>query len=121
MKASSVVFLLVCIAAAGCAAAPTRQDMDMADYGSYPDNYRKIVMHYISNRLPDPSSAVYSNWSGPTKGARSSFGRLYFGYQVCVWVNPKYLMGAEPWCLMINNEKVIWYDRMYPKTFFPKQ
>ncbi len=93
----------------------------MADYGSYPDNYRKIVIDYISKRLPDPSSAVYSNWSWPTKGARSSFGKLYFGYQVCVWVNPKYLMGAEPWCLMINNDRVVWYDHMYPMIFFPKQ
>ncbi len=120
MKTSWVVFL-VFIAAAGCATAPTQQDMDMADYGSYPGNYQNIAMSYIGNRLGDPSRAVYSNWSGPTKGARSAYGKHYFGYQVCVWVNAKNLIGAEPWCLMINNEQVIWYDYMYPKNFFPKK
>ncbi len=109
------------MAAGGCATAPTPQEMDTADYGRYPDDYQDIAIKYISHRVVDPSSAVYSNWSGPTKGARSAYGRLYFGYQVCVWVNPKYLMGTEPWCLMINNGQVTWYDRMYPKTFFPKR
>ncbi len=70
------------MATVGCAAAPTQQELDMADYGSYPDNYRKIVMEYISKKLSDPSGAVYTNWSGPTKGARSSCGKLFFGYQV---------------------------------------
>ncbi len=109
-----IVLLLV-----GCAIVPipTQEQADNADYGSSPSDYQEIVKTFMSGKLLDPYSAVYTNWKGPHKGWISDPHRgNFYGYRVCVDVNAKnriggYNVGSRPYYFMINNERVVYHTR----------
>ncbi len=67
MKKIAIFILLLIV---GCATVPipTQEQMDNADYGSSPSDYQEIVKTFMSSRILDPYSAVYTNWKGPHKG-----------------------------------------------------
>ncbi len=107
----SLVTLLICSFSA-CVTVPTQEQIANADYGPYPDNYQEIIKSYMENRLFDPYSAVYSNWSGPAQGY--SGGRLVqtsYGYRVCVDINAKNrtggYVGKKRHYFVINNGRII--------------
>ena len=72
MKDSGIHFFMIIslVTLVGCAALhePTSEQIELANYGRYPDNYKEIVTNFMSDLLFDPYSAVYSGWCGPKKG-----------------------------------------------------
>lgn len=90
-----MLFLILCLFPMGCATAPTYQEIQNADYGSYPNNYQEIIKSYMENLLFDPYSAVYSNWCGPSQGySGNNFIKIAYGYRICVEINAKNRMGG---------------------------
>lgn len=79
-----------------CAGAlkPTPEQLAVADYGDYPNNYEERIAAIVQSGLIDPYSAVFSDWRGPSKGWTSDSKEIYFGYEVCVFVNAKNRMGG---------------------------
>jgi len=100
----------------GCAEVqrPTPEQLDKADYGSYPTNYREIITQYISSILIDSNGAVFSNWRGPSKGWYGNWKGSFYGYRVCVSVSVKNKMGnytGDKWHLIvIKNGLVLVHD-----------
>jgi hypothetical protein len=90
---------------------PTQEQIINADYGKYPDNYKEITTEFISRRLVDPYSAVFSDWKGPTGGWYGNYRNLLFGHRVCVSVNAKNRMGgytgSSLFFVLIKNGQVI--------------
>jgi hypothetical protein len=64
-----VIFALLILFILACGPyIPTSQQLETADYGSYPDNYQEIVKDYYSKVLIDPYSAHIRIMKGPEKG-----------------------------------------------------
>lgn len=110
----SIIVTLVLVILVGCASLPTPQEVAVADYGSYPSNYEKIVKKFYDNTLKDPDSAKYRNITTPKKywlGDRISGAK--FGYLVCVTLNAINSFGAyigyHADALLIRNGAVIQY------------
>ncbi len=88
------------------------EEIAKADYGLHPDNYQEIVRVYMSEKLLDPDSAVYSKWEAPQKGytGHSMIG-YSFGYRVDVHINAKDGMGGyvgiKSHYFVIHNNNVI--------------
>ncbi len=85
------------------------------NYGLHPDNYQEIVRANMSEKLLDPSSAVYSKWEGPQKGyTGDSMIGYSFGYKVGVDINAKDGMGSyvgiKSHYFVIHNDTVIKHD-----------
>ncbi|QDX30169.1 hypothetical protein [Dickeya poaceiphila] len=86
---------------AGCATqqSPTPIQVETADYGTLPADYKKQIYAYCSFALKDPYSARYTFMS-PYKGyleegsKLSSKYKVTFGWVVPVWVNAKNGYGA---------------------------
>lgn len=79
-----------------CATVPTEDQIDTADYGSYPSNYQTAIMNSMNAILFDPYSAVY-RFGTPYKGYAYVNGSLkppVFGYLVNVGINAKNRMGG---------------------------
>lgn len=86
---------------AGCASTPppTQQQIESADYGKLPDNYKEQIQGAMSVTLKEPYSAQYSflepfkaysqdgPWS-PSKGA------VNYGWAIPVMVNAKNSYGG---------------------------
>ena len=102
----------------GCRQPPSPEQIRQADYGIYPEKYKELVTEYITANLIDPTSPIFSNWTGPEKGwyqeLYSQNGKVYYGYKVCVYVNAKNRMGgytgASPFFVVINNNQVVYLD-----------
>ncbi len=110
-----VLLVIFCLGLIGCAtmSPPTPEQAENADYGRYPDSYKEIVTNFMSDLLIDPYSAVYSDWSGPSKGwAGEGLLGYFFGYRVCVEVNAKNRMGGyggkKLYLFVINNGQVVY-------------
>ena len=120
MQKSVLLLTLVMVLAmfaAGCAKAPTPDELAKANYGSYPGDYQEVVKRYMNAILKDPSSARYDFYKGPSRAwHRPSLliggdGSTKFGYAVCVGVNAKNSFGGytgmKPHYLMVRNGSVI--------------
>jgi hypothetical protein len=83
------------LALTGCAGLkpPSKDEIANAYYGSFPTNYRSDIESLIRPRLKDPDSARFTYFMEPTKGYYK-WGRLEFGYEVCVYLNAKNSYGA---------------------------
>ena len=46
---------------------PTEEEIANADYGEYPDDYKKLIEDYMQTRLLDPYSAHYRYTMEPQK------------------------------------------------------
>lgn len=58
-----ILFLSLCLSS--CASAPTREELENADFGSPPSNHQETIKSYIGSQLKDPYSAQYNFRSGP--------------------------------------------------------
>ena len=77
-----------------CAVAPpTKEQIDNANFGSYPSDYKTKVMDCMGKNLFDPYSAIY-RISEPYKGYAYMRGTYEFGYLVYAGVNAKNRMGG---------------------------
>ena len=116
-----VVMIFVISSLAACVARPTQQQIESADYGTYPQDYEDIIKTYMGNVLFDPYSAIYSNWSGPSKGySGDRFTQVAYGYRVCVDINAKNRMGGyvgvQKHYFLIHNRQIIQrYDEILAK------
>ena len=110
--------LLSVLVSTGCAMNhPTPEQIATASYGQYPDNYQEIIQSYMSSILFDPTSVMYSEWRGPSKGYFQDDGKAVFGYRVCVEVNAKNRMGGytgwQVQFFMIKDGRVIHSEGAY--------
>lgn len=77
----------------------TQQQFNTLDFGPpLTADYKKAVKQYFSDKLFDPYSAVYDNFSNPQKywiaDPYSSGGKQYVGYIIFLNVNAKNRMGG---------------------------
>ncbi|ELY4307188.1 hypothetical protein SMZ82_002439 [Cronobacter malonaticus] len=85
-----------------------RINLETADVGSKPNNYKKIVEDAIRNELKDPESARFSDMTPPKKEVMVEQGNFVYGYSLCVNVNAKNSYGGYVgkqlyWVFMRNN------------------
>lgn len=92
------IFSLIVIITACATPQPSQQQIMNADYGDYPENYQEIIKNFMEQRMFDPYSAVYTNWTTPTKawygGKWYSGKQIKYGYKVCVDINGKNKLGG---------------------------
>ncbi|RDV25583.1 hypothetical protein DXV75_09850 [Alteromonas aestuariivivens] len=108
----ALIAITCTVLTAGCADLPTDQQIDNANYGPYPENYKAIVEAYYDKELRDPDATL---WRGIAEPKRYWIGNemdnVYYGYLVCATLNTKNLFGGYKGyttdALMINNGKVI--------------
>lgn len=105
-----LLFFTMLHALNGCSIAPSQKELETADYGSYPSNYKTIISDYMYGILKDPSSAEYKYLNSPQTGW-NSWGGTKFGYIVCAYINAKNSFGgyngARLYYFLIKNNKVI--------------
>lgn len=92
MKAASTI--LIALSLAGCMSAPSRQDLDSADYGPFPDRYQQSIRDYMDRVLKDPDSAKYEFYKTPVKAWRRGNGANLYGWATCVGINSKNSYGG---------------------------
>uniref|UniRef100_UPI0035C67D96 hypothetical protein n=1 Tax=Serratia quinivorans TaxID=137545 RepID=UPI0035C67D96 len=84
-------------------------NLDTADVGSKPVNYKKIVEDAIRVELKDPESARFSNMTKPRKEVMVEKGNFVYGYSTCVYVNAKNSYGGYSgkqlyWAFLRDNQ-----------------
>jgi len=130
MKDSGIHFFMIIslVTLVGCAALhePTSEQIELANYGRYPDNYKEIVTNFMSDLLFDPYSAVYSGWCGPKKGwVGGGLLGYKFGYGACVKINAKNRMGGyvgeKLYYFVINNGQIVHHDGGYRNGSYGEQ
>ena len=94
------IFLTLAATLAGCASkAPTDYDLEVANYGQYPDNYLEITSAFIAADLGlvSPLPATFYSWGKPVRGWDEGFDSIgtnnegrWFGYVVCATVDRVY-------------------------------
>lgn len=92
MKAVSTI--LAGLALAGCISAPSRQELDNADYGPFPDHYKESIKDYMDRVLKDPDSAKYDFYKTPVKAWHRGAGANLYGWATCVGINSKNSFGG---------------------------
>ncbi len=86
---------LTALAIAGCASAPSADEVRRADYGVYPSAYRDAVKTYYGQVLKDPDSLLIRDYGDPhTFWYGSRFQKARYGYLVCVTYNAKNSYGG---------------------------
>lgn len=111
--------LLVIILIIGCRGPLSLKQLDKADYGTYPTNYKEIIKEYNSRILVDPYSARYRWLSEPYKGHTYAtlITPLTFGYLIEVGVNSRNRMGGyvgeKGYWFLIKNGRVIFSRRRF--------
>lgn len=102
------LFLTAFIAVlSGCAAPPSAEEFAKADFGPYPEEWKRIITDYSAARLKDPYSAQYNFLNSPTRGFIGLGGAKY-GWAVCALINAKnsyggYTGGKLSFFLIRNN------------------
>jgi hypothetical protein len=87
MKRIMVIALVALLT--GCAAhKPSGTELDSADYGAYPNDYKHTIDILLRAKLKDPDSAKITFLTEPRKGweGRQS---IKYGWAVCVGVNAR--------------------------------
>lgn len=84
-------------------------NLDTADVGAAPKNYKSLVENAIRNQLKDPDSARFSDMTPPRKEVMVENKEFVYGYATCVNVNAKNSYGGYVgkqlyWVFMRNNE-----------------
>lgn len=69
-------------------------NLDTADVGKRPSNYKSLVETTIRNELKDPDSAKFSDMTTPRKEVMVEKGNFVYGYSTCVFVNAKNSYGG---------------------------
>lgn len=80
---------------------PSQADLNYADYGQLPSDYREKIMAYYDRNLLDPFSAIYvfcqpfKTWIGEAVGTIGSReAKFSYGWALCGEVNAKNRMGG---------------------------
>jgi len=77
---------------------PTEEEVLSADYGKRPANYVNIIKRHLEEKLKDPWSARYKNFTIPEKHwIAIDVGQdkvILWGWRVCVEVNAKNSFGG---------------------------
>ncbi|HHH0485780.1 TPA: hypothetical protein ACPZO0_002151 [Yersinia enterocolitica] len=84
-------------------------NLDTADVGVKPSNYKKLIEDAIRNELKDPDSAKFSEFTAPRKEVMVNNRKFVYGYSSCVFVNAKNSYGGYTgkqlyWVFIRNNE-----------------
>ena len=105
--------ICVALGLAACDTTVTKAEMETADYGPQPLNYRDEIKGYLGLRLTDPKDAIVEYRAGPTKiyNRGTPVRGEQYGWGVCVWVNDKNKNGAYdgfyPMSFVLRNEKIV--------------
>ncbi len=93
---SFVIYVTMSLLLVSCVTAPTKDQLEVADYGSAPENYEEIIRYYMQRVLKDPDSAQYNFTTIPLQmWKRDGFGsRFKFGWGVCALINAKNSFGG---------------------------
>jgi hypothetical protein len=128
MYCKNILIALCVTCLTGCATSPPivpAAELQGADYGAYPKDYKKVVEDYYSPSLKDPYSAHYAFPDKPIKGytrtAPVAGGKpRNFGYVITACVNAKNGFGAYTGdhCdrLLIRNGVVL--EQIPPNVWF---
>jgi hypothetical protein len=104
---------------------PTVDQINNADYGKSPQDYKEIVTNFVKQSTLDPEKVVFSNWQGPYKGFNYILNGAWYGYKVCAQVNPMNEMGGHAgkrlYSFLIKNDIVIGYDGGYKNGLLQDQ
>lgn len=105
---------LLTLILSACTSLPSQQQVDEADYGSFPDDYELIVKAYYNTTVSEPGSTKYNVIHKPVRyWLASEVDNAYYGYLVCATVNTKNLFGNYSGfrhdALMIQNDNVVKY------------
>ena len=99
---------------AGCQSPlPTREELEVLDYGPRPEDYEKIVRDYLRTRLVEPDFALIEFKAGPKPlyQKETVLRARQYGWAVCVMINDKDRRGAYegfyPMVLYIRDGKVV--------------
>lgn len=99
-----------------CVSAPSREELQSADYGPFPELYEETIKSFMSNRLKDPMSAQFNfrglpktMWAGGGLG-----GPRKYGWGVCALINARNSFGGyvgfQNHFFLINNGSVVLHD-----------
>ena len=107
------ITLFVC---AGCALLRSNNESAIS-YGTYPENYRRLITDYMAPFLHDPDSSIYTNWRGPARGFLTSNSGITYGYRVCTDIDFRTKTGAyngsRLYLFMISNGRVVQHEGGY--------
>lgn len=80
---------------------PSQQDLNSADYGELPSDYKKQIVAYFDKNLLDPFSAIYvycepfKTWMGKAVGPIGKReANFTYGWALCGEVNAKNRFGG---------------------------
>jgi len=84
-------------------------NLETADTGSKPGNYKRLVEEAIREQLKAPDSAKFSGMTSPRKELIVKEGDFIYGYSTCVYVNAKNSYGGYVgkqlyWIFLRNNQ-----------------
>lgn len=84
-------------------------NLETADTGSKPNNYKFLAQNAIKDQLKDPDSAKFSDFTPLRKEVMVENRNFVYGYSSCVFVNAKNSYGGYVgkqlyWVFMRNNE-----------------
>lgn len=84
-------------------------NLDTADVGEQPKNYKEVVESAILRQLKDPESAKFSAMTTPRKEVMVENRAFVYGYSTCLYVNAKNSYGGYTgdqlyWVFMRNNQ-----------------
>lgn len=120
-----ILGLTISIVGLGCASDLQRQSDEYfawkktlpdanANYGSIPKNPQELIKSHLGNKLKDPDSAKYSEFSAPKQGyaivdRKSKI--VAYGYAVCAYFNAKNSYGGytgnKMYWFLIKNDNVV--------------
>lgn len=84
-------------------------NLDTADVGAKPSNYKELVEGAIKDQLKDPDSAKFYDMSPLRKEVMVEHRQFVYGYSTCVYVNAKNSYGGYTgkklyWAFIRNNQ-----------------
>ncbi|EHM37885.1 hypothetical protein HMPREF0454_04619 [Hafnia alvei ATCC 51873] len=84
-------------------------NLESADVGSMPSNYKDLVESSIKAQLKDPESAKFYDMTNPRKEVMVENRNFVYGYSTCVYVNAKNSYGGYAgkqlyWAFLKNNQ-----------------
>ncbi|MFK3912046.1 hypothetical protein ACI2JI_08155 [Enterobacter cancerogenus] len=86
-------------------------NLETADVGTQPNNYQALVESAVREKLKDPDSAKFSNYTNPHKEVMVENHKFIYGYSTCVLVNAKNSYGGytgnQLYWAFIRNDKVL--------------
>lgn len=86
-------------------------NLETADVGTQPNNYQALVESAVREKLKDPDSAKFSNFTNPRKEVMVENHNFIYGYSTCVLVNAKNSYGGytgnQLYWVFIRNDKVL--------------